>query len=282
MSETTIMVAAAAVNKVARTNYLSWTPEMELQLVKAVSVHKAHIKSKLQSETYEVKYNRVIIDLWGRRVFSEQGSSQTWSTVQAKFRSLCTKFCNAHGYGEGGARVNLSALPDEDSLSEMDDLLHKMCKEISKQVEVTDIEKKTKMQKKKTVSSITDVIIGGGGKDGLLKLSKDIVESGEDIISSSTSNFIKGISAVTCEPSSRKRQIGKEELEGEDLMKTFAAQFRKDDEDEAARMQSLHNLIKQSGDATTSAIESGNREAAKSSMLMISAIAGLASAMQNK
>ena len=77
MSETTITVAAATVNKAARTNYLSWTPEMELLLVKAVSVHKAYIKSKLQSETYEVKYNRVIIDLWGRRVFSEQGSSQT-------------------------------------------------------------------------------------------------------------------------------------------------------------------------------------------------------------
>ena len=71
------MVAAATVNKAARTKYLSWTTEMELLLVKAVSVHKAYIKSKLQSETYEVKYNRVIIDLWGRRVFSEQGSSQT-------------------------------------------------------------------------------------------------------------------------------------------------------------------------------------------------------------
>ena len=96
--------------------------------------------------------------------------------------------------------------------------------------------------------------------------------SGIPGVPDTATNFIKGITAVTCEPTSRKRKIGKEELEGEDLMQTFAAQFRKDDEDEAARMQSLHNLIRESGDATTSAIESGNREAAKSSMLLISAI----------
>lgn len=50
-------------------------------------------------------------------------------------------------------------------------------------------------------------------------------------------------SKVTCEPSSRKRKIGKEELVGKDLMQTTAAQFRKDGVDEAARMQSLNNLI---------------------------------------
>jgi hypothetical protein len=65
---------------------------MDFLLVKAVGAHKAHIKSKLQAVTYDGKYNRVIIDLWAREMFAEQGSSQTWSTIQGKFSSLCGKF----------------------------------------------------------------------------------------------------------------------------------------------------------------------------------------------
>jgi hypothetical protein len=65
-------------------------------------------------------------------------------------------------------------------------------------------------------------------------------------------------------------------------MQIFATQFRRDDADEAARMVSLHDRIKQSGEDTTSAIEAGNREAAKSSLLLIATIAGLASAMKNQ
>jgi hypothetical protein len=65
-------------------------------------------------------------------------------------------------------------------------------------------------------------------------------------------------------------------------MQSFATQFRRDDADEAARMESLHDRIRQSGEDTTSAIEAGNREAAKSSLLLIAAIAGLASALKNQ
>jgi hypothetical protein len=40
--------------------------------------------------------------------------------------------------------------------------------------------------------------------------------------------------------------------------------------------------IRQSGENTTAAIEAGNREVAKASLLLISAIAGLAAVIQNK
>jgi hypothetical protein len=45
---------------------------------------------------------------------------QSWTTIQAKFRSLCEKFRSTHGYGDAGARVNVSALPSMEDLSEMD------------------------------------------------------------------------------------------------------------------------------------------------------------------
>ena len=93
--------------------------------------------------------------------------------------------------------------------------------------------------------------------------------------------FIKGNTSLTCEPKNWKSKVSKEELDGEDLMQSFATQFRRDDADEAARMASLHDRIRQSGEDTTSAIEAGNREAAKSSLLLIAAIAGLASALKN-
>ena len=58
--------------------------------------------------------------------------------MQKMFCSLCDNFSSAHGYGENGMRVNLSALPDMDELSERDKLLDDMCKEIAGQSEETD------------------------------------------------------------------------------------------------------------------------------------------------
>jgi hypothetical protein len=78
---------------------------------------------------------------------------------------------------------------------------------ISMQIEENETEKRTKTQKKKTIASITDVIMKGGGKGGLLKLSEEIQSSGETIISSGTEKFVNGINAVTCEPKNRKRHI---------------------------------------------------------------------------
>lgn len=272
----------AAVAAAPKVKYFKWTPEMEELLVRAVMAHKAFKKSKSVSETYEVKYNRVINDLWARKVFSDQGPKQVWTTMQAKLRSLCEKFRTSHGYGDDGAHVNLSALPNMDDMSETDDLLHEMCKQIATQIEENESEKRTKTQKKKTVASITDVIIKGGGKEGLAKLSEEILSSGETITSSSTDKFVKGMTAVTCEPKNRKRNISKSEGEGEDLMRSFADQFRRDDAADEARRQSFDDQIRQSGENTTAAIEAGNREAAKASMLLISAIAGLAAVLQNK
>ena len=175
MSEASNEVAIVATAPKARNSYFKWTDDMEGMLVKAVMANKAYKKSKSVNETYEVKYNRVIIDLWSRKVFSDQGPKQVWTTVQAKFRSLCEKFRTSHGYGDDVAHVNLSALPNMDDMTETDDLLHDMCKQISTQMEENEAEKRTKTQKKKTVASITDAIMKGGGKEGLLKISEEIL-----------------------------------------------------------------------------------------------------------
>jgi hypothetical protein len=171
--------------------YLKWLDEMEALLVKSVKVNKAHIKTKKLQ--FQEKYDKVIADLWSRKVFFEQCEKQTWTTVQKIFRALCDKFRSTHGYGDSGMRVNLSTLPDMDDLSEINELLHDMCKEIASQIEVTDHEKKAKSEKKKVVMDITDVIQSGGGKSGLAKLAGDMKNSGEDYLSTKTDNFVKGL-----------------------------------------------------------------------------------------
>jgi hypothetical protein len=147
--------------------YLKWSPKMKLNLDKAVKANKAHIKTKKLQ--FQEKYVKVIGDLWSRKEFSEQCEQQTWTTVQKMFRSLCDTFSATHGYGENGMRVNLSALPDMDELSEMDELLHDMCKEIASQMDEIDQEKKVKTEKKKVVADITEVIQSGAGKTGTRK-----------------------------------------------------------------------------------------------------------------
>ena len=79
---------------------------------------------------------------------------------------------------------------------------------------------------------------------------------------------MNGINAVTCEPKNRKRHISKSEVEGEDLMPSFANQFRRDDAAEELRRPSLDDQIRQSGENTTAAIEAGNREAAKAACFL--------------
>jgi hypothetical protein len=59
------------------------------------------------------------------------------------FRTLCDTFSATHGYGENGMRVNLSALPNVDELTDMDELLQYM----SKEIEETGQEKKVRTEK---------------------------------------------------------------------------------------------------------------------------------------
>jgi hypothetical protein len=129
MPESSEEVEVVAAAPKSRNGFCKWTDEMEELLVEAVMAYKAYKKSKIVNETYEVKYNRVIVVLWSRTVFDDQGPKQAWTTAQAKFRSLCEKFRTSHGYGDDGAHVNLSALPKMDDMTETDDLLHDMCKQ---------------------------------------------------------------------------------------------------------------------------------------------------------
>jgi hypothetical protein len=72
-----------------------------------------------------------------------------------------------------GPQCNLSALPDMDELTEMDELLHDMCKEIASQIEVTDQEKKVKTEKKKVFADITEFI------QSLAKLASEMKSTGD-------------------------------------------------------------------------------------------------------
>jgi hypothetical protein len=60
-----------------------------------------------------------------------------------------------------------------DELTEMDELLHDMCKEIASQIEVTDQEKKVKTEKKKVVADITEFI------QSLAKLASEMKSTGD-------------------------------------------------------------------------------------------------------
>lgn len=278
--------------------YLKWSPKMKLNLVKAVKANKAHVKTKKLQ--FQEKYQKVIADLWTRKEFNEQCEKQTWTTVQKMFRSLCDNFSSAHGYGENGMRVNLSALPDMDELSEMDELLHDMCKEIASQIEETDQEKKLKTEKKKVVTDITEIIQSGAGKVGLSKLANDMKSVGDAYLSGKTDSFVKGFSescssskaktasadvkseskvknigVVTAESSTRKRSISRIEVEGEDLMRSFSDQFLREDRAEADRMRNLEETIRVSGEATAAAIAAGNEETAKSNRALFAMLTSL-------
>ena len=286
--------------------YMKWSVEMEKLLVKSVKVNRAHIKTKKLQ--FQEKYDKVIVDLWSRKLFNEQCEKQTWTTVQKIFRALCEKFRSSHGYGDSGMRVNLSSLPDMDELSEVNELLHDMCKEIASQIEETDHEKKVKSEKKKVVMDITDVIQSGGGKPGLAKLAGDMKKSGEEYLSGKTEDFVKALSessdsskglpvsrsvssessgvpasalkgniftAVTGESSVRKRKISRSEIEGEDLMRTFTDQFLREDQAEATRISNLEETIRISGEATIAAIAAGNEEVAKSNRALFTMLSTL-------
>jgi hypothetical protein len=134
-----------AADTVVMKGYLNWTPKMKLYLVKAVKVKRAHIKTKKLQ--FQEKYVKVIADLWSRKEFNEQCKRQTWTNVQKMFRTLCDTFSATHGYGENGMRVNLSALPNVDELTDMDELLQYMSREIAGQIEETGQEKKVKTEK---------------------------------------------------------------------------------------------------------------------------------------
>jgi hypothetical protein len=274
--------------------YLKWTPKMKLYLVKAAKVNRAHIKTKTLQ--FQEKYVKVIADLWSRKEFNEQCEKQTWTTVQKIFRTLCDTFSATHGYGENGMRVNLIATHE---LTEMDELLHDMCKEIASQIEETDQEKKVKTEKKKVVADITEVIQSGGGKSGLAKLASEMKCTGDAYLSGKTDSFVKGftescsstaktastdvkseitvknISAVTAESSTRKRKLSRTECEGEDLMRTFSDQFLREDQAEAERMRNVEETIRVSGEATAAAIAAGNEETARANRALFAMLSSL-------
>lgn len=269
---------------------------MEEMLIRAVKANRAHIKTKKQQ--FPEKYEKVIADVWSKKEFYEQCEKQTWTTVQKIFRGLCDRFRSKHGYGDSGMRVNLSALPDIDDLSESDALLHDMCKEIASQIEDTDNDKKMKGEKKKVIMDITDVIQSGEGKTGMVKLANDMKVSGTAYLSGKTDHFVQGLSTssksipvesgsvvkatsatsitvVTGEVSTKMRKLSRSDIEGEDLMRTFGEQFRREDLAEAARMATLEETIRSSGEATAAAITAGNEETARANRALFGMLSSL-------
>lgn len=260
--------------------YFKWSEYMLLMLVKAVHVYHA---AYADTENYETKYGKVILSLWKLKAFTEQGPPLAWGTVKDKFKSTLEAFKKKFGYGDGGERVNTSALPDVDDLPEIDVLLNEICRQIAKKADVAELEKKTKIQKKEAINNITDVLKVGGGKAGLHKLATDM--SNSTMLTTSTSNFAKSLTGqtnpVTCETKRKAEDLSQDDMEGENLMASFAKMIKQDDLDYDARIQRLEVEIRTSGEATRAAIVAGNEQKANTDAAMLASFAVLIS-LQSK
>jgi hypothetical protein len=260
--------------------YFKWTEYMLLMLVKAVLVNHA---AYADTENYETKYGKVILSLWKLKVFSDQGPPLAWGTVKDKFKSTLEAFKKKFGYGDGGDRVNTSALPDIDDLPEIDVLLNEIYRQVAKRAEAADLEKRTKTQKKEAISNITDVLKVGGGKAGLAKLATEM--SNTTMLTTSTANFAKGLTGqvnpVTCDAKRKAEKMSQDDMEGENLMASFAKLIKQDDLDYDTRMQRLEAEIRTSGEATRAAIVAGNEQKASTDAAMLASFAVLIS-LQSK
>lgn len=256
--------------------YFKWSEFMLLMLVKAVHVNHA---AYADTDNYEIKYGKVILSLWKLKVFSDQGPPLSWGTVKDKFKSVLEAFKKKFGYGDGGDRVNTSALPDVDDLPEINVLLNEIYGQIAKRAEVADLEKRTKTQKKEAISNITDVLKVGGGKAGLVKLATEM--STTAMLTTSTANFAKGMTGqtnpVTCDGKRKVEKMSQDDMEGENLMASFAKLIKQDDMDYDARMNRLEAEIRTSGEATRAAIIAGNDQKANTDAAMLASFAVLIS-----
>ena len=230
-------------------SFLKYTPAMEVLLVKTILAMNAHKSST--TGTFEVKFTAVVESLWLSEIYSSKGPKRDWSTIRYKFLSLVTAFKKKVGLG-GDDKVNCSALPDIDLLTEMDSLLLDICRDEETANAETALLKEAADEKMAMKDGVCGIITSGGGRKGLPKMTKDLLATktdskryqklsggfGNPVSASSSSSSTPSTSASSSTPGTgKKRQkrdadnVDSDEI-GE-FLKSFATEVVKDEKREA-------------------------------------------------
>lgn len=164
-----------------------------LSLVQQVYVFKADIAT---SQSFKLKYQQIIANLWMDREFADQGEALGWDAVQNAFRRIQSDFEKKMGFGDD-QRVNQSALPSEDDLSETDKLLLAMYKRGKYEVEAKKSKKLGDIQKRIVKEGIVDALKSGGCNQ-LLNLAQNAAKVKVDKDTPAiVQNFAKGFGNAT-------------------------------------------------------------------------------------
>ena len=156
----------------------------------------------------------------------------------------------------GEDKVNCSALPDVDSLTEMESLLLDICRDEEIENAETAILKEAADEKMAMKDSVCDVITSGGSRKGLPKMAQDLLATKPDSkryqkLSGGFWNPVSAFSSSSIASSSflpsrdKKRQkrdadnVDKDKISG--FLKSFADEAVKDEKREAAVLQQIES-----------------------------------------
>lgn len=241
-------------------SFLKYTPAMEVLLVKTILAMNAHKSST--TGTFEVKFTAVVESLWLSEIYSSKGPKRDWSTIRYKFLSLVTAFKKKVGLG-GDDKVNCSALPDIDLLTEMDSILLDICRDEETANAETALLKEAADEKMAMKDGVCGVITSGGGRKGLPKMAKDLLAKKPDSkryqklsggfgnpvsafsfssSSSSSSTPSTSASSSTLGTDKKRQKRDADNVDSDEIgefLKSFASEAVKDEKREAAVLQQI-------------------------------------------
>lgn len=154
--------------------FLKYTSEMEHLLLMTIFAANAH-KSSTKG-TNETKFSKIVDILWMDEMFNLKGPKRDWSTIRNKFLSMLITFKKKIGLGTE-TLINCSALPDVDSLNEIDTVLYDMCRDEETANTETALLKEDANEKAAIKNGCTDVITSGGDRKELAPMAKALLES---------------------------------------------------------------------------------------------------------
>lgn len=233
-------------------SFLKYSLAMEILLIKTILSMNAHKSST--TGTFEVKFTAVVESLWLDELYSSKGAKRDWSTIRYKFLTLVSNFKKKVGYGND-EKVNCSALPEIDSLTEMDALLLDICRDEETANADTTLLKEAADEKMALKDGVCDVITSGGGRKGLPKMAQNLLATkpgskrykkfsggfGSPVSASCSSSSTQSSSATP--GTERKRQKrdadNVDSNEVGDFLKAFAVEAEKDEKREASVLQQI-------------------------------------------
>jgi hypothetical protein len=166
------------------------------RLVEQVYVLKADITT---SQSFKLKYQQIIANLWMDREFADQGGALGWNAVQDAFRKIQSDFAKTMGFGDE-QRVNHSALPSEDDLSDTNKFLLAMYRRGKIELEAKKSKKSGDIQKRIVKEGIVDALKSGGSNQ-ILNLAQNAAKVKMDKDTPAiVQNFAKGFGNPTITP----------------------------------------------------------------------------------